>query len=327
MNTSIKILNKDLIAITIGDIDGIGINLLIKEFKRKKIKKFILVTNIEIFNKKIKYPENKINIINLDKGIKYQNNKLNIISYKTKNKNTNTLDSLDLAYRLTKKKIFIGILTLPLNKEKINKYVDSYFLDQTSYFSNLEKKEDSNMFFVNENKFFIPLTVHIELKKVHKFFQNKKFVIKKILSINYTLKNDFKINNPKLIMAGINPHAGENGIISKDEKKNIIPIINYLQKKGIDMTGPISGDGIINNINLKKYDAFIFAYHDQALIPFKIISNYGGVNFTSKLNIIRTSPSHGTAENIIGLNLASSKGILNSFKLIKTIYKNRKKND
>ena len=80
---------------------------------------------------------------------------------------------------------------------------------------------------------------------------------------------------------------------------------------------------MINSYNLNNYDAFIFTYHDQALIPFKIISNYGGVNFTSQLDIIRTSPSHGTAEKLIGTKRASSEGIINSFKLIKYIDKNR----
>ena len=94
-------------------------------------------------------------------------------------------------------------------------------------------------------------------------------------------------------------------------------------KRGIFIEGPISGDGIINNENLNNYDAFIFTYHDQALIPFKILSNYEGVNFTSNLNIIRVSPSHGTAEKLVGSNKVITKGITNCFKLIKQIKKNR----
>lgn len=326
---TIKKLNKNLIAITIGDIDGIGINLLLSEVRKKNIRNFILFTNIKIFKENVKYPINKINIIdinninNINKKTHYENEKINIINYETTNKYTNTLDSLKLAYKLTKEKYFKGILTLPLNKNKINLYVDKNFVDQTSFFSKLENSNKSNMFFVYENKFFIPLTIHIELKKVHKFFKNKQNSIKKILSIIDTLKNDFKIKNPKIIMSGINPHAGENGIISQDENKNLKPVIQYLRKMKIDITGPISGDGMINNYNLKKYDVFIFTFHDQALIPFKLISNYGGVNFTSQLNIIRTSPSHGTAENLIGSINASSKGIINSIKLINKISKNR----
>ena len=180
------------------------------------------------------------------------------------------------------------------------------------------------MFLIHNNKFFIPLTLHIELKNVHKVFKKKTFMVNKIKEIIKTLKNDFNIKNPNMLIAGINPHAGENNTISTDESNFLKPIIQILKKLKININGPISGDGMINNTNLKKYDAFIFTYHDQALIPFKIISKYEGVNFTSNLNIIRVSPSHGTAYDLIKSNKASSKGIINSFKLINKIYKNRK---
>ena len=323
MNINLSKLNKKLICVTIGDIEGIGIHLLLKEFKNKKIKDFILLTNVNIFIKYIKFPRNKINIINELNYDNYTKTKLNIYNYKTKNKETNTFDALKYAYEITKKKNFIGILTLPLNKYKIRKSVSKKFIDQTTYYSNKENQKFSNMIFYYKNKFFIPLTIHIELKKVHKSFKNKVAMINKIENLHLTLVNDFKIRKPKLIIAGINPHAGENETISKDDNKYLLPIINQLKKKEIFIHGPISGDGIINNVNLKKYDGFIFTYHDQALIPFKILSNYKGVNFTSNLNIIRVSPSHGTAENLIGSKKVISKGIINCFNLIKKINNNR----
>ena len=127
-----------------------------------------------------------------------------------------------------------------------------------------------------------------------------------------------------MIISGINPHAGEEGLISNDEKKYLIPIINKLKKnKKINIDGPVSGDGMINKLNLNKYDIFLFPYHDQALIPFKIISNFQGINFTSNLNIIRLSPSHGTAKDLIGSKHVKTGGIINCFKIIRKIYKNR----
>ena len=325
MNTNLSKLNKKLICVTIGDINGIGIHLLLKEFRKKKIKKFILLTNIKIFNKYIKFPKSKINLINEIDFKNYNNKKLNIYSYKTKNKNTNTIDSLNYSYEFTKKKLFIGILTLPLNKNKINKFVNKKFIDQTSFFSDKEEQKYSNMVFYYKNKFFVPLTIHIELKKVHELFKNKNIITKKIKNIYSTLINDFKINVPKIILAGINPHAGENKTISVDDDKYLIPVIKKLRNREILIEGPVSGDGMINDQNLRKYDVFVFTYHDQALIPFKIISNYKGVNFTSNLEIIRVSPSHGTAENLIGSKKVISEGIINCFKLINTIYRNRNK--
>ncbi len=324
MSIIFKKFNNNLIAVTIGDIEGIGIQILLKEWLSKKIKNVVLITNIKIFKNNIIFKNKNINLINSINLKNYNKKKLNILDLKTKNKYTNSLDSLKVAYQLTRDRKCIGVLTLPINKKKINKFVDKRFIDQTTFFSKMENVEDSNMMFIYNKKFFIPLTTHIELKNVYKYFKNKNKVVKKIESINYTLINDFKIKKPKLILAGINPHAGEDNMISKDENNYLRPIIKDLKKNNIDIDGPVSGDSIVNKSNIKIYDAFIFTFHDQGLIPFKIISNYKGVNFTSKLNIIRVSPSHGTAEKLVKSNTGSSDGILNSLKIIRQIYKNRK---
>jgi len=317
---------KNLIAVTIGDIDGIGIHLLVKEWVKGNLKNFILITNFKIlYNSKI-IDKNQIKLINSKNEFKnFNNDKINILNINTKNKHTNSIDSLKTAYDYTKNGMFIGILTLPLNKNKINKFANKSFIDQTTYFSKLEKNNITNMVFHYKNKFFIPLTIHIELKNVHNYFKNKKLILNKIISLNKTIKKDFGIKKPRIIMSGINPHAGENGLISNDDDKYIKPIINLLKKNNININGPYSGDGVINKKNLKSYDVFIFTFHDQALIPFKIISNYEGVNFTSNLKIIRVSPSHGTAVDMIGKKNVNTKSIINCFKILKKINKNRKK--
>ena len=316
---------NNITAITIGDLKGIGIKLLIKEWKNKKINNFVLITNFTILKKNINFATNKINIINSETQIRnYNKKKLNIYNIKTENIYTNAFESLKHAYLLTKKKLFNGIITLPINKREINKFVKKDFIDQTTFFSKLEKSNNSNMIFIYKNKYFVPLTIHIEIKKVASHFRNKKFIVNKLLSLVNTMKNDFNIKNPKIAIAGINPHAGEDGLISNEDKKLILPILKLLRSKNIYINGPYAGDSIINKNNLKKYDAFVFTFHDQALIPFKLISNFEGVNFTSNLNIIRLSPSHGTARDIINKNIATSNGLLNCFKLIKQINKNRK---
>ena len=102
------------------------------------------------------------------------------------------------------------------------------------------------------------------------------------------------------------------GLISNDEQKYLSPIIKAIKEKNINIHGPFSGDGIINKQNLLKYNAFLFTFHDQALIPFKILSNYEGINYTSNLKIIRVSPSHGTAMNVLNYNDLNSKGIVDN---------------
>ena len=318
-----------LIAVSIGDIKGIGIEILIKEWKSRRIRNFVLITNYKLFKKYLS--SKKIYIKTYESSIK--NNKLffskdsfNIFDIKTLNYNQNTLESLKISYQLVKKKYFIGIVTLPINKKKINK-INSTFIDQTSFFTKKDGKKISNMIFIYKNLFFVPLTMHIMIKNVSKKFKNSEAIINKIINLNNELVRDFQINNPKYIMAGINPHSGENGIISNEDKEYITPIINRLKKFYININGPVAPDAIVNKKNFKSHNCFLFTYHDQALIPFKIISNYSGVNYTSGLDIIRVSPDHGTAYDLVGKKNKSSLGIINSFKLVKKIATNRSKYD
>ena len=125
----------------------------------------------------------------------------------------------------------------------------------------------------------------------------------------------------------MNPHAGENGKIGNEEKKFIIPIVTKLKRIGILINGPVSADSMLIRKNFSKYNCFIYMYHDQALIPFKYISQFTGVNYTGNLSIIRASPDHGTAYNLIGSKEISDKSFLNCYKLIKKIYRNRMINE
>ena len=324
-----KNISNKLTAVTIGDIKGIGIQILIKVWKRKKIRDFVLFTNYELFNKYILKNRISIKIFRssiINNKITFQKNSFNIIDIPAENYNQNTYNSLLESYKLVKKKLFIGLVTLPINKKKINT-LNSKFIDQTTLFTKKDGKEISNMIFAYNNTYFVPLTIHIELKKVSRELKQTDKYFKKILSLNQTIIRDFGIKRPKFIMAGINPHCGENGIISQEDDFLLKPIIRRLKKLKINIDGPISPDAIVNKKNLKKYNCFIFTYHDQALIPFKIISNYAGVNYTSGLDIIRVSPDHGTAYDLVGKKNKSSLGVINSFKLVKKIASNRNKYD
>tara|TARA_B100000963_G_scaffold334536_1_gene327835 strand:+ start:158 stop:1129 length:972 start_codon:yes stop_codon:yes gene_type:complete len=313
------------IAITIGDIKGIGIHILLRAWKQKKIKNFILITNIKYLNEflhknKIRIKLNTINIE--EKNINYNKKRLNIFDIKCKTLEENTYISLKKAYELCFERICIGMVTLPLKKESLKK-IDRKFIGQTEFFQKLDKRKYSNMILFHNKIIISTLTTHIEIKKLPKLIQNKIFLFNQINNLYNCLKSDFNIKEPKLIISGFNPHAGENGKIGDEEINYIMPVINKLKKIGVNIKGPLSADSILINKNLKKYDCYIFLFHDQALIPFKYISQFTGVNFTGNLNIIRTSPDHGTAYNLIGSKDVSSKSFINSFKLIYKIYKNR----
>ena len=318
-----------LVAITIGDINGIGIDILIKTWKKRRIKNFILITNIKIFNqylikKKIKL---KLNIIDIEKNnLNFVKNKINVFSYNANSLEDNTYQSLKNAYKLCIEKKCIGMITLPLRKDIIKNKIDNKFVGHTEFFQEIDKKKYSNMILFHKKIIISPLTTHIEIKKISKTISNKMFLYNQINNLNKNLKIDFNIKKPKLIISGLNPHAGENGQIGQEENKFLHPVIKKLQNNGIFIKGPFSADSLLIKNNLNKFDCFIFIYHDQALIPFKFISQFSGVNFTSNLSIIRTSPDHGTAYNLIGDKNVSDKSFINSYKLIKNIFNNRKIN-
>ena len=322
-------MNK-LVAITIGDIKGVGIEILLNTWKQKKLKKFILVTNLKILKKYLKEKNINLdlNLINYNKkNLNFIKNKINIFSYEAKSLEDNTYKSLKHAYDLCINNKCIGMITLPLSKDKIKQKIDKNFIGHTEFFQNLNNKKNVNMILFHKKIIVSPLTTHIEIKKVSKFISNKEFLYNQIHNLNKSLIIDFNILKPKIIISGLNPHAGENGKIGIEEKKILIPVIKKLKNKGINIYGPVSADSILIKNNLNKYNCFIFTYHDQALIPFKFISQFSGVNYTGNLNIIRTSPDHGTAYNLIGSKKVSNKSFINCYKLVNKIYNNRKFND
>jgi len=319
---------KTIKAVTIGDIDGIGIKLLINlwKFKKNKIGKFILISNYNLFKEYIN--KNNINLsyskINDLKNIKKIFNKfLPIYDIKADNNILNSYYSIKKSYLLTKKNYCSSLITLPINKEKIINNIDNNFIGQTELLQQLDNKKFSNMVFYSKDIIVTTLTTHIPLNKINFYLKQKEIIYKKIYSLNELLKKDFNILNPKLVICGVNPHAGENGTLGIEEIKILNPIINKLIKKGININGPFSSDTIFNIKNRLKYDCFICIYHDQALIPFKLLSGLEGVNYTGSLNVIRTSPDHGTAYDLVNTNNASDKSLINSFILAEKIYQNR----
>ena len=326
-NTMLKNITSNLTAVSIGDIKGIGIQILIKAWKREEIKNFILISNYKLFNNFIKQKKISLKVCQCtirNNKISFDKNSFNVLNIQASNHNQNTLSSLIESYNLVKKKLFQGFVTLPVNKKKLS-LINSNFIDQTTFFSKKDGKNITNMIFSYNKTYFVPLTIHIELKNVSRELKKTDKYFQRIKSLNQTMIRDFGIKKPKFIMAGINPHSGENGLISHEDNILLKPIINKLRKLKINVDGPISPDAMVNKKNLKHYNCFLFAYHDQALIPFKLISEYSGVNFTSNLDIIRVSPDHGTAYDVVDHKKISLNGVINSFKLLKKIYLNRNK--
>tara|TARA_B100000963_G_scaffold360857_1_gene393490 strand:+ start:2835 stop:3812 length:978 start_codon:yes stop_codon:yes gene_type:complete len=321
---------NSIVAITIGDINGIGIKILIDLWKKNSLRNFILFTDIKVFKEYVKKNKLKININlvnnNNDDNIKFVKREFNIYSFDSVSLEDNTYKSLKYSYKYCKIKFCKGLITLPLRKDLIINKIDKKFIGHTEYFQKIDNKKMSNMILFHDKIIISTLTTHIPINKVSKIISKKNYLYNKIVNLHNTLKIDFNIKKPKLILSGLNPHAGENGKIGEEDLKVILPTIKRLKSQNINIIGPVPGDSMLINKNIKKYDCYIFIYHDQALIPFKYISQFSGVNYTGNLDIIRTSPDHGTAYNLVYSKKFSNKSLINCYKLINKISKNRKVN-
>jgi 4-hydroxy-L-threonine phosphate dehydrogenase PdxA len=138
-----------------------------------------------------------------------------------------------------------------------------------------------------------------------------------------SLKEDFSIEKPRLAVLGLNPHAGESGLLGQEEVEIIQPVVEEFRKKGHLVVGPYPADGFFGKAQFKEFDGVLGMYHDQGLIPFKYIAFDSGVNFTAGLPIIRTSPDHGTAYDIAGQNIADPGSFLQALFLALDLVKNR----
>lgn len=165
-------------------------------------------------------------------------------------------------------------------------------------------------------------TIHSSIKNVHRLV-TKKRISDSIITLNNSLKNDFGISKPQIAILGLNPHAGEDGNIGNEENEIISPVIKSNNDKNV--FGPFVPDAFFGNHLYSKFDAVLGMYHDQILIPFKMLNFNTGVNYTAGLPFVRTSPDHGTAFDIAGKGIASEESMIQSASLAEKIFMNRKK--
>jgi len=213
------------------------------------------------------------------------------------------------------------LLTLPLNKDNINK-VKHDFIGHTEYFSKSFDNADNLMLLCNENLRIATVTNHVSISRVASKF-NRTLVEKKIQILLETLLKDFLISRPRIAVLGLNPHAGDNGLIGEEEKNIITPVVHNFFMKGHLVYGPYSADGFFGAGQYRNFDAILGMYHDQSLIPFKLMSFGKGVNYTAGMSVIRVSPDHGVGYDISGQNIASSSSVLSAIALGVKIYHNR----
>jgi 4-hydroxythreonine-4-phosphate dehydrogenase len=318
---------------TCGDINGIGPEIVIKTInkinKQKNITIYFLCpanvfnqaskTTKPLFNFKVikRISEAKRSgIFVIDFGTYKQN-----LGKPTKSSGAAAFKAIKISFRILRDQKADAVITAPISKTAINK-AKINFPGHTEMYAEWSEAKDFVMTFLSDKMYAGLVTIHEPIKNVAKLITAKRLK-DKIETILNTLKIDLKISSPKIAVLGLNPHAGENGVIGKEETEIIQPVI--MNKKFSQyLSGPFSPDAFFANHLYKKFDLVLGMYHDQALIPFKLLNFGGGVNYTAGLPIVRTSPDHGVAYDIAGKNLADESSILLAFRYAQKIVENRK---
>ena len=225
-----------------------------------------------------------------------------------------TTEVIERAVNLFQNHEIHAICTNPINKEVLKKGCGFEYPGHTEYLAHLAGHKNSVMMLLCEELRVVPTTIHIALKDVSKLL-TKELLINTINTTKDALINHFGIKKPRIAIAGLNPHAGENGTFGQEEIKIINPTIEKLCSQGFDVIGPLSADTMFHKDARNNYDVAICMYHDQALIPIKTIDFYGGVNVTLGLPFIRTSPDHGTAFELAGTRKASPRSLINALEV------------
>jgi 4-hydroxythreonine-4-phosphate dehydrogenase len=223
------------------------------------------------------------------------------------------IDAIDFAVDLAMKGAAGAVVTAPINKAVLAQ-AGFGFPGHTDYLAKLTGAPRAVMMLASEQLRVIPLTVHIPLADVPRAIDQKSIIETAEIALA-ALKRDFSIASPRLAVAGLNPHAGEEGILGREESDLIAPAVAELKRRGHAVLGPFPSDTMFHAEARSRYDAALCMYHDQALIPIKTLSFWEGVNVTLGLPIVRTSPDHGTGFDIAGKGLADPRSMIAAIKL------------
>tara|TARA_R110002111_G_scaffold202270_1_gene267361 strand:- start:2402 stop:3421 length:1020 start_codon:yes stop_codon:yes gene_type:complete len=307
--------NKPVIGISIGDINGIGAEVTMKALLDNRLQKMITPViyghgkALTFYRKALEL--NDFNFIQVKSIEEVHHRKINVINVvqespevmpgvETRDAGSMALAAIDQAIVDLKSGQLDALVTAPLNKNNINS-TETPFVGHTEYLTNAFDTKESMMFMVSEDMRIGLVTGHVSLKDIVNGVTEKAIRAKLKIMIR-SLKENFGITKPKIAVLGLNPHAGEDGLLGNEEQEIIQPVVKSFKEEGALVFGPYPSDGFFGMMHQKRFDGVLAMYHDQGLIPFKTLCFDSGVNFTAGLPIIRTSPDHGTAYNIAGKN-------------------------
>ncbi|NCP21681.1 MAG: 4-hydroxythreonine-4-phosphate dehydrogenase PdxA [Flavobacteriales bacterium CG03_land_8_20_14_0_80_35_15] len=326
--------DKIRLGISIGDLNGIGLEVILKTFDDVRMLDFC--TPI-IFGstKTISFHKNALNLQTPIVGISNINslihNKINLLNVWQESVDINfgqattiagkyAYLSLNAATEALKNNAIDVLVTAPINKQTIQSDV-FHFNGHTEYLESV--LGGKNLMILMDGNLRMGLaTTHIPLSQVAEKI-TPALIEEKIAILNESLKQDFNIQKPRIAVLALNPHSGDNGVIGNEETEIIIPTLNKIQESGVLAFGPYAADGFFGNKTYLGFDAILAMYHDQGLAPFKALSFGNGVNFTAGLSKIRTSPDHGTAFDIAGKGTADFQSFKSAVYSAIDIFRNR----
>lgn len=327
-------LGKIKLGISMGDPNGIGIEIILKIFEDKRLFDFftpIVFAPIKLLERQKKHFELNTNFFLKKKDQRLHKTQINVVNLPmpegslvfgeaSKIGGTLAFESLKSATVALKSGEIDVLVTAPINKETIQS--DAFqFPGHTDYLAK-ELNGNSLMFMVSDRLKVALVSDHIAVKEVSKVLTSERLK-EKILQLEDSLKFDFKIARPKIAVLGLNPHTGDKGVIGQEDDQIIRPLIKELFEAGRLVYGPYAADSFFGHQTDLKFDAILAIYHDQGLIPFKTLTFGEGVNFTAGLSKIRTSPDHGTAFEIAGKGVAEIESFRNAMFTARNIYFNR----
>ncbi|MCU4156371.1 4-hydroxythreonine-4-phosphate dehydrogenase PdxA [Carboxylicivirga sp. A043] len=331
--------NKIKVGITHGDINGIGYEVIFKTLSDARIfDSFIPViygsSKVAAYHRKaLNIPNFSLNSINsVDDA---HNKRVNIINCLDDNIRVelgkSTTIGGDSAFKALEKAVndlkdgkIDVLVTAPINKENIQS--ESFnFPGHTEYLHQVAGEGEALMLMVSEHMKVGVVAGHVPIKDVAANITEES-ILKKLRTLNKTLQQDFSVRKPRIAVLGLNPHAGDGGVIGNEEQEIIIPTLNKAKEEGIMALGPYPADGLFGSDQFRNFDAILAMYHDQGLAPFKTLTFSKGVNFTAGLPFIRTSPDHGTAFDIAGQDKANADSFKEAVYLAVDVCRNRKMN-
>lgn len=326
--------NKIKVGISVGDPNGIGLEIILKSFQDKRIydfftpivfahhknfmeeqKKLGLLTRIVVLKNQNKPSQGQLNIVDVWKQAFPV-----VYGQESKEAGAHAISSLKAATRALKAKEVDVLLTAPIHKNSIQSK-EFNFPGHTDYL-NQTLEGESLMFMISDTLRVALVSDHISLGEITSYLTSDR-IEKKISLLEESLKKDFGISRPKIAVLAINPHAGDNGVIGKEDDVLLKPLLQKRSNEGGLVFGPFAADGFFGNQTYKNYDAVLAMYHDQGLIPFKTLSFGKGVNFTAGLNRVRTSPDHGTALDIAGKGIADASSFIEALFASRSIFLKR----